>query len=62
MIEVPYWWDRKVESLKATIYEQRPDLITTKPQGVPIPKEEPVVTKQEKSDSKYFKYNTYVNC
>ncbi len=28
LIAVPYWWDKKVSSLKATIQQVRPDLIT----------------------------------
>ena len=31
LIEVPYWWDRKSESLASTIYESRPDLFKEKP-------------------------------
>ncbi len=38
LIEVPYWWDKKQESLEATIYEQRPELINKLPPlGIPIP-------------------------
>jgi hypothetical protein len=37
LIEVPYWWDRKYESLQATVYSQRPDLFYEKPTGKPIP-------------------------
>ena len=37
MIEVPFWWDRKYESLAATIYSQRPDLFTIPPTSKPIP-------------------------
>ena len=37
LIEVPYWWDKTVESLSATIYNARPDLFDSKPQGSPIP-------------------------
>ncbi len=31
LIEVPYWWNKKFESLKVIIYEQRPDLLDGKP-------------------------------
>lgn len=34
---MPYGWDRKIDSLAATIYNERPDLFTEKPQGEPIP-------------------------
>ena len=37
LIEVPYWWDRKPESLAASIYNVRPDLFEVEPQGKPIP-------------------------
>jgi ATP-dependent DNA ligase len=37
LIVVPYWWDRKFDSLQATIYSQRPDLFTEKPKGTAIP-------------------------
>ena len=37
LIEVPYWWDRKLSSLEATLYNTRPDLFQVQPQGIPIP-------------------------
>lgn len=37
MIEVPYWWDRKPESLAATIRGLRPTLIPNTPIAHPIP-------------------------
>ena len=37
LIEVPYWWDKKADSLAATIYRARPDVLKAKPQGKPIP-------------------------
>jgi hypothetical protein len=37
LIEVPYWWDRTYESLAATVYNNRPDLLPEKPMGKPIP-------------------------
>ncbi len=42
MIEVPYWWDKKYESLEATIYEQRPELFNRKPVTNPIPTIKPI--------------------
>jgi hypothetical protein len=27
LIEIPYWWDKKRESLEATIHSKRPDLV-----------------------------------
>jgi hypothetical protein len=35
LIEIPYWWDSKKESLMATIHQYRPDLISAG--GQPIP-------------------------
>ena len=37
LIEIPYWWNRKISSLAATIYNSRPDMFPTKPQGEAIP-------------------------
>ncbi len=42
LIEVPYWWDRKYESLEATIYKQRPELLKDrKITEQPIPSDPP---------------------
>lgn len=40
LIEVPYWWDAKAESLLATIHKHRPDLIPAA-MGTPIPASPP---------------------
>lgn len=37
LIEIPYWWDKKLPSLCATIYNSRPDILKTKPTAIPIP-------------------------
>ena len=38
LIPIPYWWDYKMNSLKATIHQHRPDLISAEnAQGNPIP-------------------------
>ncbi len=37
LIAIPYWWDRKVSSLAATIAHHRPDMIEASQQGTPIP-------------------------
>ena len=37
LIQIPYWWDRKYESLAATVYAYRPDLFKEQPSGNPIP-------------------------
>lgn len=34
LIEVPYWWDKSISSLVATIYHYRPDLFKVKPGDV----------------------------
>jgi hypothetical protein len=41
IIEIPYWWDKKKESLVATIHQHRPDLIKDPGIGIPIPIESP---------------------
>ncbi len=44
MIDIPYWWDGNVESLKATVYQIRPDIGPMKPTkdtASPIRKENP---------------------
>jgi ATP-dependent DNA ligase len=51
LIEVPYWWDRKYESLEATIYSQRPELFTELPIGKPIPLTRPSIEKLKRSQS-----------
>ena len=28
LIEIPYWWDKQISSLAATIQKERPDLLT----------------------------------
>jgi hypothetical protein len=50
LIEVPYWWDRKYDSLAATIYSQRPDLFTEKPTGQPIPLNPPSEHQKNKNE------------
>jgi hypothetical protein len=55
LIEVPYWWDRKNESLAATVYNQRPDLFTEQPTGTAIPLAPPVNVQQNvKMESKEY--------
>ena len=55
MIEIPYWWDRKYESLAATIYSQRPDLFLSEiPSSKPIPSVPPP-ERIVKTDSKLVK-------
>ncbi len=53
VIEVPYWWDRKVTSLAATIYNSRPDLFAEKPTGNPIPLTRPPQKEVTKQTSKF---------
>jgi hypothetical protein len=36
LVEIPYWWNKKADSLAATIYAHRPDLFDKKPIGRPI--------------------------
>jgi hypothetical protein len=37
LIEVPYWWNGKQDSLLATIYNHRPDVVTDPGNAQPIP-------------------------
>ena len=37
LIEVPYWWDRRRESLAATIHKVAPELVPNPPGAEPIP-------------------------
>jgi hypothetical protein len=37
LIEIPYWWDCKIESLAATIHKYKPDLIQQPKNATPIP-------------------------
>ena len=50
LIEVPFWWDKRISSLKATIYNKRPDLFKMQPVGSPIPDSPPT----EKSTNNLF--------
>ena len=50
LTQVPYWWDRKIESLAATIYNTRPDLFKETPKGNPIPSSPP--SKQDAAETK----------
>jgi ATP-dependent DNA ligase len=57
-IEVPYWWDRKIQSLAATIYSQRPELLTEKPTSAPIPLSPPATHKKEIESSNLLDITT----
>src|SRR5437763_319392 len=37
LIEIPYWWDQKKESLLATIHQYRNDIVSDAGNGIPIP-------------------------
>lgn len=41
LIEVPFWWDRTVESSAATIHNARSDPIPSSPGAQPIPMQLP---------------------
>jgi hypothetical protein len=50
LIPIPFWWDKTKDSLIATIYSYRPDVIDISklPSSVsPVPSEMPVVHKQK---------------
>jgi DNA ligase-1 len=52
LIVIPYWWDRSIDSLSATIYSHRSDLFTSVPTATPIPATKP--TEKHPSNSKFF--------
>jgi hypothetical protein len=56
LITIPYWWDKKFESLAATIHARRPDLFDGTPIGTPIPWEAPSISKKHRSviESKFI--------
>jgi hypothetical protein len=39
LIEIPYWWDKSIDSLAATISQHNPDVLPGNIVGYPIPKE-----------------------
>ena len=43
LIEVPYWWDNQLDSLKTTIHYKRPDIIPYPGNGIPLPNQPPQV-------------------
>jgi hypothetical protein len=51
LVQIPYWWDRKYESLASTIYSHRPDLFQEPSLGTPIPLTEPVVAQRRQRTS-----------
>ena len=48
-MEVPYWWDRTLERLAATIHKARQDIVPNPPDVDPIPSSCPTVPKPEDS-------------
>ena len=50
LVEIPYWWDRKLPSLVATIYSNKPELFSTVPTGKPIPALKPTDTRTRYAD------------
>lgn len=53
LIEIPYWWDRRVDTLAATIHKIRPDLVPVAPPGAsPIPEQLPAkILKKIRADN-----------
>jgi hypothetical protein len=49
LIEVPYWWNKEISSLAATINKERKDLII-----YPIDGEQPIITIEHNSEGKYL--------
>ena len=61
LVEVPYWWDRKFESLQATIFSQRPDLFKNPPVKTPIPVTKPTATpKLIYGIYSFYNHNSYL--
>jgi ATP-dependent DNA ligase len=50
LIQVPYWWNKKRDSLAATIHDKRPDLLYSK--GPNIPQIEPLPKSRESASFK----------
>ena len=59
LVEVPYWWDRKFNSLASSVYQQRPDLFKDPPMGSPIPLNPPSDEQRAKT-SKITENNSFV--
>ena len=49
---MPYWWDRLLPSLAATVYNVRPDLFQVKPEGTAIPLTPPASFVKEQIEKK----------
>ena len=43
VIEIPYWWDYKLNSLLTAIHKYRPDLIPNPGNGEAIPEQPPTI-------------------
>jgi hypothetical protein len=58
---VPYWWDRKISSLQATIHRARPDIRLPYDNGIPIPRQKPlpqIQQPQQQPFADYFRQDT----
>ena len=38
LLQIPYWWDKKIASLRATIAKVRPDIVKVQNTDVDIPR------------------------
>ena len=47
LIEIPYWWDKSIESLASAIHKAQPALIVTSTNMKPIPENPPNGFKEE---------------
>jgi len=52
LIEVPYWWDFKKESLMSTIQQIRPEILNEVVTAQPIPLQKPTTEKTLKKKEK----------
>ena len=51
LVTIPYWWDKQLPSLYATLYHHRPDLFTEPPTAEAIPLGEPSAHKIKTSET-----------
>jgi hypothetical protein len=57
LVQIPFWWNRKLDSLSSTLYSRRPELFTEIPIASPIPLIQPSPLKKPKSQSKFIQRN-----
>ena len=53
LIQIPYWWNGDISSLKSTIHSFRPNILSEIPVGLPISSSPPSTTKNSKQSSTF---------